>query len=345
MLSSFAGRAGRGVTELLQFAKSRRGGELIGIVIWAIGISLAAALLTYHPNDSSAFFTSTNTIIANAIGYYGATIAWIFVGFFGFAGLLFPAALLTLGWNRFSGKDLEYLHTKLIGLVILVLSLPPLFDLGIGKLWFRGALIPSGGYLGQEIGRAMTSNLNIGGAAIALVTMLLIGLLLSTRISLAAVFVALQRKVVDFGRTIALHWARLSERRRKEKMKGALVRKHLDRIETPAPLRLVPNEEPSPNSVGPIVREVKGAGRFQIRKVTKADLRKAAEALSQQPAHDPFALYAKPSKPIIEDEMDEPIDFEDPLYLDEEPEPARPPARPKPQIPRPAARRPNEPSR
>ena len=111
VLSSFAGRAGR-VTELLQFAKSRRGGELIGIVIWAIGISLAAALLTYHPNDSSAFFTSTNTVIANAIGYYGATIAWIFVGFFGFASLLFPGALLSLGWNRFSGKDLEYLHTK-----------------------------------------------------------------------------------------------------------------------------------------------------------------------------------------------------------------------------------------
>jgi len=31
---------------------------------------------------------------------------------------------------------------------------------------------------------------------------------------------------------------------------------------------------------GPVVREVKGRGRFQIRKVTKADLRKAAEELA-----------------------------------------------------------------
>ena len=46
------------MTELLQFAKSRRGGEMIAVVIWAIGVSLLAALLTYHPNDSSAFFTS-----------------------------------------------------------------------------------------------------------------------------------------------------------------------------------------------------------------------------------------------------------------------------------------------
>jgi len=311
---------------------------MIAVVIWAIGVSLLAALLTYHPNDSSAFFTSTNTIIANAIGYYGATIAWIFVGFFGFASLLFPGALFGLGWNRFSGKDLEYLHTKVIGFVLLVIALPALFDLAIGKFWFRGALIPAGGYLGQEIGRTMRGNLNTSGAAIALITMLLIGVLLSTRISLAAVFVSTQRMLVDFGRTIALHWARLSERRRKEKMKDALVRKHLEKIEAPAPLRLVTNDEPSPAGAGPIVREVKGAGRFQIRKVTKADLRKAAEALSQQVTPDPFALYARAPEPI--EELDEPIDFEDPLYLDDEPPSAPPPARPKPQIPRPAARRP-----
>src|SRR6476660_3750416 len=119
--------------ELGQFAKSRRGGELIGIVVLAAGVSLAASLLTYHPNDSSAFFTSTNTVIANAIGYYGATVAWIFVGFFGFASLLFPAALIVIGWNRFWGRELEYAHTKLVGFVILALSLPPLFDLAAGK--------------------------------------------------------------------------------------------------------------------------------------------------------------------------------------------------------------------
>ena len=90
--------------ELSQFAKSRRGGELIGIVVLAAGIGLSAALLSYHPNDSSAFFTSTNSAIANWIGYYGATIAWIFVGFFGFASLLFPSSLLLSGWNRFWGK-------------------------------------------------------------------------------------------------------------------------------------------------------------------------------------------------------------------------------------------------
>ncbi len=352
---------GLGVTELLQFAKSRRGGELIGIVVSAIGIALSAALLTYHPNDSSAFFTSTNTVIANAIGYYGATIAWIFVGFFGIASILFPASLLILGWNRFWGKDVEYLHTKLVGVVILILTLPPLADLAFGKIWFRGALIPSGGYLGQEINRAITANLNKGGAAIVMLTALLVGVLLSTRISLAAVFVSAHRLLLDFGRTLALHWARLSERRRKEKMKDALVRKHLEKIETPAvaaPLRLVTNDE-SPVSRGPLVREVQGAGRFQIRKVTKADLRKAAEALSQQPTPDPFALYTAVPQAEKQDPSpsalparrgetsrrrpevinDSPLedDFEDPLFLDV--------PRPKPQIARPVVRKPEKASR
>jgi DNA segregation ATPase FtsK/SpoIIIE, S-DNA-T family len=297
--------------ELLQFAKSRRGGELIGIVVLAAGVSLAGALLSYHPNDSSAFFTSTNTIVQNAIGYYGATIAWIFVGFFGFASLLFPTALLIIGWNRFWGKELAYAHTKVVGFVILALSFPPLFDLVAGKVWLRGALIPAGGYLGQEINRVASGNLNRSGAAIAIVTAILIGLLLATRLSLAALFLALHRALVSFGRTMSMHLARISERRRKEKMKETVLRKHMDK-QAPS-LRLV-TETPPPDpeegvSGGPIVREVKGRGRFQIRKVTKADLRKAAEELSKAERPDPFELYAK-SERVLEPE------FEEPLFLD-----------------------------
>ncbi|MCU1227816.1 MAG: spoIIIE [Acidobacteria bacterium] len=350
--------------EVLQFAKSRRGGELIGIVVVAIGISLSAALVSYHPTDSSAFFTSTNSAIENWIGYYGATVAWLFVGFFGFASLLFPAVLLVSGWNRFWGKDIEFFHTKLIGLFVLVAALPPLFDLTLGKVWLRGALIPSGGYLGQEIDRTAASNLNGAGAAIVLVTALLIGLLLATRISLAAVFVGLHQRVVAIGRAMSLQWSRFTERRRKTKMKTALVRKHLEKADAPA-LRLVANEPQSDiaAATGPLVREVKGAGRFQIRKVTKADLRKAAEELSRQEVPDPFALYEERAKPaplerpvakISErkvrapiapppepDEFEDIEEFEDPLYLDT---PA-PSARPKPQIPRPAMRKPREQAR
>jgi len=330
--------------ELLQFARSRRGGELIGIVILAAGIFLSLALLTYHPDDSSAFYTSTNSVVANWIGYYGATIAWLFVGFFGFASLLFPGALLVVGWNRICAKEIEYLQTKAIGFVIVIIAAPPLCDLAFGKRWIRGALIPSGGYLGQELNRAASSNLNGIGAAIVLVTAMLIGVLLATRISLAAIFVALQRKLVSLGRAFSLQWARFTERRRKEKMKTAIVRKHLD-----APsLRLVPNTDDAPlPTAGPIVREVRGAGRFQIRRVTKADLRKAAEELSRQETPDPFALWAAAKADTVEAaEFSRPVaveddgEFEDPLYLDDPPAVRAP--RPKPQMPRPVQRKQKE---
>jgi S-DNA-T family DNA segregation ATPase FtsK/SpoIIIE len=291
-----------GVMELLHFAKSRRGGELIGIVILAAGLSLGAAVVSYHPEDSSAFYTSTNNAISNVIGYYGATVAWIFVGFFGFASLLFPFGMLIIGWQRFWGKELEFMQTKLIGWVTLLIAVPPLLDLSFGKVWFRGALITAGGYLGQEIDRAATLNLNRGGSWILFGTMLLVGLLLSTRISLASIFMAIKENLIGFGRTLTVQWARLTDRRRKEKMKEAIVRKHA--------LRLVEQDESlAPEEAGPLVREVKGAGRFQIRKVTKADLRKAAEALSQQEKQDPFELYAH-----------EP-DLEEPLFLEPKPKP------------------------
>ena len=281
--------------EILHFAKSRRGGELIGIVILAAGLSLGAALITYHPDDSSAFYTSTNNAISNAIGYYGATVAWIFVGFFGFASLLFPLGMLVIGWQRFWDQEVEYVQTKAFGWVTLLIAVPPLLDLTFGKVWLRGALIASGGYLGQEIDQAAITNLNRGGSAILFGTMLLVGILLSTRISLAAIFIAIKENLVGLSRTLTLQWARLTERRRKEKMKEAIVRKHA--------LRLVEKDEvPIQEDSGPVVREVKGPGRFQIRKVTKADLRKAAEALAQQESPDPFALYAH----------EEPPDFEEP---------------------------------
>ncbi|PYQ57648.1 MAG: hypothetical protein DMF58_17840, partial [Acidobacteria bacterium] len=162
--------------ELLHFAKSRRGGELIGIVVLAIGLSLGASLVTYHPDDSSAFYTSTNSAISNAIGYYGATVAWIFVGFFGFASLLFPLGLLIIGWQRFWDSELEYLQTKLIGSITLVIAAPPTLDLMFGKVWVRGALLAAGGYLGQEIDRTAIANLNRGGASILFGTMILVGL-------------------------------------------------------------------------------------------------------------------------------------------------------------------------
>jgi len=324
--------------ELSQFAKSRRGSELIGIVVLAAGICLGAAIVSYHPGDPSAFYTSTNTVIANWIGYYGATVAWVFVNFFGFASVLFPTALLVTGRNRFWGKEIEFLHTKVIGFTILAIALPPLCDLTFGKVWFRGALVPSGGYLGSEINHAVSSNLNSAGAAIVLITAILIGILLATRISLGALFLALHRQLVDFGRALSLHWARFTERRRKERMKDTVLRKHIEK-EAPA-LRLVTEEVKTDDEV-PLIREVRGAGRFQIRKVTKADLRKAAEALSQQETPDPFALYTAPPAPRVipsersESRDPEPTsdDFEDPLFLD-------PPPRPKPAIPRPVQRKP-----
>src|SRR5262249_47741690 len=194
------------------------------------------------------------------------------------------------GWNRFWGKELEFLQTKLIGFAMLVLTVPPLLDLALGKVWVRGALLPSGGYLGSEIHRTAAGDLNAAGAAIVLITIALIGILLATRISLAAVFLALHGQLAALGRAITLQWARFTERRRKEKMKEAIVRKHLEK-DAPA-LRLV--EPPADEVTGPVVREVRGAGRFQIRKVTKADLRKAAEELSKQETPDPAAAYAQP---------------------------------------------------
>src|SRR5262249_50969680 len=62
----------------------------------------------------------------------------------------------------------------------------------------------------------------------------------------------------------------------------------------------------------------------QIRKVTKADLRKAAEALAEKP--DPFELYTKDTPPPVDDGLEVEDRFEEPLFLRPKPLP-KPPKR------------------
>ncbi|MDX1583664.1 MAG: DNA translocase FtsK 4TM domain-containing protein, partial [Thermoanaerobaculia bacterium] len=254
---------------------------MIGVVILAIGVTIALSVVTYHPDDSSAFYTSSRDEISNAIGYYGATLAWLFVGFFGVGSLLFPAAFLVVGWNRFWGREVEFFRTKFLGLMILAVSLPPLLDLLVGDIWFRGALVPAGGYLGSEIRDGIAANLNAVGAGIILATLFVVGILLSTRISLAEIFVRLRELLGAAGRSIVLHWSRLTERRRKERMKTEVVRKHLDQVPDEADDSARPELS---SDEAPVVREVRGRGKFQIRKVTKAELRRVASDLAREGA-------------------------------------------------------------
>jgi S-DNA-T family DNA segregation ATPase FtsK/SpoIIIE len=324
-----------GVMELSSFFRSRRGGELVGIVVFAAGVIAAAALLTYHPDDSSAFYTSSDGTTRNAVGYYGATLAWILVSFFGFAGLLLPTTLLAIGWNRFWGREIEYVHTKLLGFLVLVTAMPPLLDLAVGKVWIRGALVPAGGYIGSEIDASITASLNKPGTAIVLITALLVGLLLATRISLASIFLALRELAVRAGRAAGLQWARFRERHRKERMKTEVIKKHLERARGDDE-----NEEESTAvrhaDRGLVVRQVRGAGRFQIRKVTKADLRKVAEELAEEKSRGGQVL-ASPFE-MDEDGLDAPPLARKARFTP--PPPPRERAIPKPQL-----RKPKEPAR
>jgi S-DNA-T family DNA segregation ATPase FtsK/SpoIIIE len=311
--------------------KSRRGAEVLGIVVLAIGVTLAISLLTYRPNDSSAFFTSSSTEIHNAIGYWGATIAWVLVGFFGLASLVLPASLILLGWNRFWGREVEYFHTKLLGFIILLVALPAILDLAIGKVWFRESLVRSGGYLGYEISHMISGSLNVVGASITLTTIFLIGLLLATRISLASIFAKLHERLLVVGRAIIVRWARFTERRRKERMKNAVLAEKLAQAKESEELGELTEPGDDPPAIpgapqGVIVRQVRGAGRFQIRKVTKADLRRAAEQIVAEGVKSPEDRAEEIAVPVF---FDQELDLA-PVRPIRKPTP-RPPARPLPE--------------
>jgi len=152
--------------------KSRRAGELVGIFVLALGIMLGLAIATYSPTDASAFYSSGNAKIENWIGYYGATVAWLFVGFFGLASLLYPGTLLVLGWKRFWGTPIDLFRNGLI-VIALSVTLPMLLDASLGKIWLRGAIVPSGGYFGAESNKLAATKFHLGPTGVMALALLL----------------------------------------------------------------------------------------------------------------------------------------------------------------------------
>ena len=75
----------------------RAGVCCVGFLTDAFALVLAAAFLTYTPSDPSFNTTASERTVSNAAGVFGAYAADLLHQYFGWAGILFPAALFAWG--------------------------------------------------------------------------------------------------------------------------------------------------------------------------------------------------------------------------------------------------------
>ena len=88
---------------LLNFAIKRLA-EILGIIIFAFGIMLLLALITYSPEDPNFIFPD-NTEIKNLLGFQGSYISDLFFQSVGLISYLISFTLIITGINIFSTKE------------------------------------------------------------------------------------------------------------------------------------------------------------------------------------------------------------------------------------------------
>src|SRR5690242_10980872 len=164
-------------------AKNTRLNEIVAIALVASAVLLGLCLASYNPNDPS-WNAAGQAEARNWIGAVGANVAAALFQAIGLAAFLLPLFLLGAAWRRVRSRRISAPMFRLVGLVLLVLSVTALVTLAnIHPL--RDSSYHAGGLTGVLIARALVSGLNTVGATILLIAIAATGFLLATNFSFA----------------------------------------------------------------------------------------------------------------------------------------------------------------
>src|SRR6266404_1140239 len=157
--------------------------EIVAIALVASGLLLFLCLFSYNPNDPS-WNAAGESGAHNWVGAVGANVAAALFQGIGLAAYLLPFLLIAAAWRRFRSRRINAPMTRLVGLILVVLSSAALLTLANIRPFFD-ASVNAGGLAGAVVARALVSCLNTIGAAILLAAIAATGLLLATRFSFA----------------------------------------------------------------------------------------------------------------------------------------------------------------
>lgn len=162
---------------LAQF-KSNRKNEIVGFLLLALAAIIFLSLVSYSPFDTPAHTSAPNSPVRNLVGIIGAYIAEALTFVVGLAAYLLPFVLLIWAWNIFWGKTEKEVYLKLIGLIIMLVSIGALahtFNLSV-----EGSAFRAGGVMGPYAADTLGSLFGLMGARVVIFTFLIIAILLTT---------------------------------------------------------------------------------------------------------------------------------------------------------------------
>jgi DNA segregation ATPase FtsK/SpoIIIE, S-DNA-T family len=171
---------------VLSPTENKRFNELIGFVGLSLAIFLALSLLSYSPSDPSFNVSAPGAgHVRNWIGPVGAHLADLFFQLSGFSAFLIPCGIFLLGMRWFRSQTIEAPVARIIGSVLLLMSLSAelsLMQSSVRVPEVRGAL-PAGGLLGVVLAEGMRAAFNSLGAHLVTLATFIAALFLATSFS------------------------------------------------------------------------------------------------------------------------------------------------------------------
>ncbi|RMG49921.1 MAG: hypothetical protein D6723_13140, partial [Acidobacteria bacterium] len=178
-----------------------RADEMIGVLILSVSLGLLLSLISYDPGDPAWNVASPRDQVANWIGPVGAYVADLLLQSLGLAAISIPLILMSLAWMKLRHRPIRAVLPQCLGWLALCLTLAALLGLGFSETLIWGNIRP-GGFIGLLIATGLASIFNTVGAALVLLTALVLTLLVVVNFSFVRGIEDLKRRLAPWASSL-----------------------------------------------------------------------------------------------------------------------------------------------
>jgi len=201
----------------------------MGVVLVFALIFTAVSLLSYHPSDPSINRAGVSGEVQNLFGPVGAHVGGFLIYLFGLGAFWIPILLLIISVYTFKGYGKGVIILAVVGGLLLAVMTGGLLSVYQSYYLVFGKRFSSGGIVGIPLAKIAVKYSNRTGGLIFLLTIWTIAFIITTRVSLIALFQSLVRLCIRVFNRVGTAWIIWRERRNKAKRRTETRDKRLPR--------------------------------------------------------------------------------------------------------------------
>ncbi len=157
--------------------------EIKGMLLAAAGLFLLISILSFKTDDFSFNTFSSDHLVRNFGGRFGAQISDLLLQLFGMAAYSIPIFLLYLSYRSLRFKEFRWRAYKIAAFTGFLVTLSAIFAFNLEFTQIFGQRVPTGGGIGFKTAEILKRYLGVPGALLLLLPMLATSVMVLSRFS------------------------------------------------------------------------------------------------------------------------------------------------------------------